>query len=39
VRKEMEEAKAELKALLQDKKANYAKYVTDVHKPAVSFSK
>lgn len=39
VRKEMEEAKAELKALLQDKKANYAKYVHDIHKPAISFSK
>jgi hypothetical protein len=35
----MEEAKAELKALLQDKKANYAKYVHDIHKPAISFSK
>jgi hypothetical protein len=35
----MEEAKAELKALLKDKKANYAKYVHDVHKPALSFSK
>jgi len=35
----MDEAKAELKALLQDKKANYAKYVSDVHKPSISFSK
>lgn len=39
MRKEMEEAKEELKALLQDKKANYAKYVRDIHKPAISFSK
>jgi len=35
----MEEAKAELKALLQDKKANYARYVRDVHLPSVSFKK
>lgn len=35
----MEEAKAELKALLHDKKANYAMYVKDVHLPPVSFKK
>ena len=35
----MEEARAELKALLQDKKANYAKYVKDVHTPVVCFTK
>lgn len=35
----MEEAKAELKALLHDKKVNYAMYVKDVHLPPVSFKK
>lgn len=35
----MEEAKAELKALLKDKKNNYAQYVKEVHVPSVSFKK
>lgn len=35
----MEEAKAELKALLHDKKINYAMYVKDIHLPPVSFKK
>lgn len=35
----MEEAKAELQALLHDKKANYAQYVRDVHKPVISLTK
>jgi hypothetical protein len=39
MRKEMAEAKAELKALLADKKASYAQYVRDIHLPQVSFKK
>jgi hypothetical protein len=35
----MQEAKAELQALLMDKKANYARYVRDVHTPHVSSTK
>jgi hypothetical protein len=32
----MEEAKAELRAVLADKKANYAQYVRDIHLPNVN---
>jgi len=39
VKKEMDEAKEELKSLLIEKKVNYAKYVRDVHLPTVSFRK
>ena len=39
VRKEMEEAKEELKQLMADKKVNYAKYVQECHMPSVSFTK
>ena len=39
VRKEMEEAKEELKQLILDKKQNYAKYVQECHLPNVSFNK
>jgi|688.fasta_scaffold208582_1 hypothetical protein len=39
VRKEMEEAKEELKQLMLDKKQNYAKYVQECHLPNVSFNK
>ena len=39
MRKEMEEAKEELKALLIEKKTNYAQYVKDVHVPNVSWTK
>ena len=35
----MQEAKAELQALLMDKKANYARQVRDVHTPHVSSTK
>ena len=38
-RKEMEEAKSELKQLLNDKKKSYARYVQDVHRPSTSYSK
>lgn len=35
----MEEAKAELKDLLAEKKNNYAQYVREMHVPSVSFKK
>ena len=35
----MEEAKKELKQLLFEKKRSYARYVSDVHKPPVSYLK
>ena len=38
-RKEMEEAKSELKQLLHDKKKSYARYVQDVHRPSTSYNK
>ena len=38
-RKEMEEAKNELKQLLREKKRSYSRYVSDVHKPISSFHK
>ena len=38
-RKEMEEAKQELKQLLFDKKKSYSRYVSDVHKPTPSMMK
>ena len=38
-RKEIEEAKIELKQLLLEKKKSYARYVADVHKPNVSMFK
>jgi hypothetical protein len=39
LKREMEEAKAEIKDLLTEKKLNYAQYVRDVHVPSVSFKK
>ena len=35
-RKEMEEAKAELKLEMMERKLNYAKYVKEMHAPLVS---
>jgi hypothetical protein len=39
VRKENEEARAELKEILAEKKQNYAQYVREVHLPSVSLRK
>ena len=38
-KREMEEAKSELKQLLREKKKSYARYVSDIHKPTPSFHK
>ncbi len=39
MRKENEEARAELKEILAEKKQNYAQYVREVHLPSVSLRK